>query len=243
MRNGICATCACAVVLAGLASAPQAAEPKPEPLKLILPKPQFVGTPKNVKTANLEAPRKAGPRPALLVPPGVTNVARGKKVTSSDGEPILGELGQITDGDKEAEEGSFVEISPGRQWVQVDLGKRVAIHAIVVWHFHSEPRVYRDVVVQISDDPTFRRDVRTVFNNDHDNSLGLGVGKDKEYFETYEGRLIDAKGAVGRHVRLYSRGSTAGDMNHYIEVEVHGRVEPAQKPQRSHDAHRKTVGK
>ena len=238
-------TSICAVILAPLASACGAGEAGRAPLKLKLPKPRFAGTPKNVKTPNLEAPRKAARRPPFLAPRGVTNVARGKTVTSSDGEPIIGELSQITDGNKEAEEGSFVEISPGRQWVQIDLGRRYGIYAIVMWHFHREARVYRDVVVQVGDDPTFRKGVRTVFNSDHDNSLGLGVGRQKEYFETYEGRLIDAKGVVGRHVRLYSNGSTAGDMSHCIEVEVYGRVErrgagPATRPRRSSGATTRT---
>ncbi|MCA9245144.1 MAG: hypothetical protein KDA32_14390, partial [Phycisphaerales bacterium] len=64
------------------------------------------------------------------------------------------------------------------------------------------------------------KDVTTVYNNDHDNSSGMGVGTDKEYWETFEGRLIDGKGAKGRYVRLYSNGSTEDDQNHYTEVEV-----------------------
>ena len=32
-----------------------------------------------------------------------------------------------------------------------------------------------------------------VSNNDHDNTVGLGAGKDLNYVETAEGRLIDAK--------------------------------------------------
>jgi hypothetical protein len=64
--------------------------------------------------------------------------------------------------------------------------------------------------------------VVTVFNNDHDNSSKLAQGKDKEYIEVAEGRLIDPQGARGRYVRLYSRGNTTNDLNHYVEVEVYG---------------------
>jgi hypothetical protein len=35
--------------------------------------------------------------------------------------------------------------------------------------------------------------------------------------------IFDAKGLRGRHVRLYSNGNTANDLNHYIEVEVYGK--------------------
>ena len=52
--------------------------------------------------------------------------------------------------------------------------------------------------------------------------LGLGAGKDKNYVETSEGKLIDAKGVVGRYVRCYSNGNSANDLNNYIEVEVYG---------------------
>jgi hypothetical protein len=62
-----------------------------------------------------------------------------------------------------------------------------------------------------------------VFNNDLDNSAGLGVGKDLHYIETNEGKLIDAKGVKARYVRLYSNGNSGNDLNHYIEVEVYGK--------------------
>jgi len=91
-----------------------------------------------------------------------------------------------------------------------------------VWHAHNAPQVYHDVGVQISDDPDFVKDVQTVYNNDYDNSSGLGIGTDKEYFETFEGRLIDAKGVGGRYVRCHSRGSTYSALNRYTEVEVYG---------------------
>jgi len=74
----------------------------------------------------------------------------------------------------------------------------------------------------VSDDPDFVSGVTTVFNNDHDNSAGLGIGRDKEYIEVNEGRLIDSKGVAARYVRVYSQGNTSNDMNHYVEVEVHG---------------------
>ena len=62
-----------------------------------------------------------------------------------------------------------------------------------------------------------------MFYNHSDNSSKLGVGKDRPYIETYEGKLIDCKGVKGRYVRLYSKGNTANEMNHYIEVEVYGK--------------------
>jgi len=192
------------------------------PLKTDLPKPLFVGTPVPVKVPNLEAPRQ-GRRPDFMIPAGCSNLAKGKPVTGSDKEPTIGDLSMITDGVKDGDEGNFVELGKGKQWVQIDLGKSSQIYAILVWHYHSQARVYHNVVVQVSDDADFISNVSTVFNNDYDNSSGLGVGKDPSYIETYEGRLIDAKGTKGRYVRLYSKGNTTNEMNHYIEVEVWGK--------------------
>jgi hypothetical protein len=193
------------------------------PLKTDLPKPLFVGTPvptDNVK--NLE-PAPKGKRPDFMVPVGTVNLAKGKSVTASSSDPVMGTLDLITDGDKEGDEGSWVELDPGKQWVQIDLAKEANIYAVMLWHYHSQARVYFDVVVQVSDDPKFEKDVTTIFNADASNELGLGTGTDRPYIETYQGKLIDAKGVKGRYVRLYSKGNTTNKMNHYIEVEVFGK--------------------
>jgi hypothetical protein len=188
-----------------------------------LPKPAFIGTPKNFRTDNLEPAKGDKPRPPHKVLAGTKLLSRGKPITASDEDPIIGEIEQVTDGDKEAGDGSYVEFGPGLQWAQIDLEAECEIQAIVVWHYHGDPRVYFDVVVQVADDPDFITGVKTIFNNDHDNSSGLGIGRHYEYFDTFEGRLIDARGVRSRYVRLYSNGSTADEMNRYTEVEVHGR--------------------
>src|SRR5262245_48679639 len=192
-----------------------------EELKLKLPKPMFVGTPTNIRSPNLEKVTGKSRAP-FYVPTGTTLLSLKKKVTSSDNAPVIGELDMITDGEKSGGDGFFVELGPMPQWVQIDLGASHPLYAILLWHFHSQARVYRDVVAQVSDDPNFKTGVTTVFNNDHDNSAKLGAGADKEYIEVAEGRLIDPKGAKGRYVRLYSNGNTTNDLNHYVEVEVYG---------------------
>jgi len=189
----------------------------------VLPQPVFEGTPRNLKVANLEPPRWKARAP-FLAPEGVKNVARRKTVASSDQNPIVGELPMLTDGDRSGEEFSSVELAPGRQHVTVDLGAPHEVYAVLFWHFHASPRVYFDVVVQIADDAAFTKNVRTLMNNDHDNTSGLGAGKDMNYIETSEGRLVDGKGAIARYVRLHSNGSNANDLNHYVEVEVYGRL-------------------
>lgn len=193
-----------------------------EAINIELPKPMFIGTPENMQVPNLEKPL-GKPRPLFLAPKGTVNLAIGKKISSTDEEPIIGEIDFINDEDKEAVEGSFVELGPFTQHITIDLEKKSVIYAMVLWHFHKQPRVYFDVIVQVSDDPNFIKNVSTIFNNDHDNSSGLGVGKDMNYVETAEGKLIDAKGIEGRYVRCYSNGNTNNDLNHYIEVAVYGK--------------------
>ena len=184
------------------------------PLKTELPPPLFVGTPVPINVPNLEP--KVTKWPEFMVPAGTTNIALGKKVTASDSDPVVGTLDLVTDGDKGGDEGSWVELGPGKQWVQIDLAEEANIYAITVWHYHSQARVYRDVIVQISDDPTFAKGVTTVYDNS-------AAGSDRPYIETYFGKLIDGRGTKGRYVRLYSNGNTTDKLNHYIEVEVFGK--------------------
>lgn len=196
------------------------------PIPLVLPKPMFVGTPVDIKgISHLQKPL-GKPRPDFLAPAGVTNVALNKPVSSSVEEPIIGELPWLTDGDKAATDGSEIELDPFTQHMTIDLEANHEIFAIVIWHYHRQARVYFDVIVQMADDAGFTTNVKTLFNNDIDNSSGMGVGEDMHYVETNEGKLIDAKGTLGRYVRFYSRGNNANDQNHYIEVEVYGRPAP-----------------
>jgi len=206
-----------------LAIAPLVAQPGPgkEELKLKLPKPMFIGTPTNIKSANLE-PITGKSRPPFFVPTGTVLLSAKKPVTSSDSAPVIEELDMVNDGEKAGGDGYFIELGPGVQWVQIDLGASHPLSAILAWHYHSQARVYHDVIVQVSDDAAFKNGVTTVFNNDHDNSSKMTAGKDKEYIEVAEGKLFDPKGAKGRYVRLYSKGNTTNDLNHYVEVEVYG---------------------
>ena len=159
--------------------------------------------------------------PPFLAPKGVKNVAQGKKVTASV-NPFMGELSQLTDGQKEPIDDQVVQMKKGTQYVQVDLGAVYSIYAVVMWHDHCYLQLFRDVIVQVADDAEFTKDVRTLFNNDTDNSSGLGLGTDREYFETRLGKIVDAKGVKARYVRCYTKGSHVSAINAWEEVEVYG---------------------
>lgn len=188
-------------------------------LDIQLPNATFRGTPTNLNVPNLEKPL-GRPRDPFLAPEGVKLISKGKPIIADD--PIFGELELITDGDKEAADGCYVVLGPMKQEIVVDLEAEYEIYAIVVWHFHQQPAVYFDVIVQIGEDQDFIKSA-IVFNNDIDNSAGMGVGENMHYVETNEGKLIDAKGTKGRYVKLVSNGNNANDLNHYIEVEVWGK--------------------
>ena len=190
------------------------------PLTLDLPPHTLKGTPEDLPAGPNTEPLSDKAPPPIQVPKGVTNVAAGKTVTSSVA-PYLGELSRVTDGKKDPLDDDAVEFRKGTHWVQVDLGQTFAIHAIVMWHDHRYVQVMHDVILQVSDDPAFKSGVTTLYNNDTDNSSGLGVGKDREYFEMQFGRVVACNGIKARYVRGYTRGSNQSGLNCWQEIEVY----------------------
>ena len=187
---------------------------------LEFPEPAFAGTPLDIKLPNLEP--ASSPRLSFTAPEGVHLISHNAKVTSSEPAPFIGQLAMVTDGQKLGDDTHFVELPPGHQWIQIDLGRPHKIYAITLWHYHKVMRAYRDVVIESSPDESFSSGTEILFNNDHDNSLGLGAGSDPAYIETNHGRIIDVGGVTARYVRLHSNGNTTDELNHYTEVEVYG---------------------
>ncbi len=200
---------------------PAAAEEE-EAIEIELPEGYFGGTPVDYFGPNYEKPSYK-PRPPFMAPKGTENVAAEKDVSSSDLDPKAGSLEFLVDGDKSYSHDSLLRLADGHQWVQIDLGEPHRLYAFLLWHYHQKERVYFDVAVQVASDAKFTKDVQFVFNNDHDNSAGLGVGKDKEYLEDHRGKLVDLKGVTAQYVRLYSKGHSTGYGNTYVEVEVFGK--------------------
>src|SRR5512140_146783 len=127
------------VALFGLSAATVLAEDKPAgsgdmvPLQLKLPAPAFKGTPKDIQLSPYTEPLSDKPRPAMMVPAGLKNLAPGKKITSSDKNATASTLEKIVDGDKEATDESIIFLRKGTQWVQIDLGAPGEVFAIVLW--------------------------------------------------------------------------------------------------------------
>ncbi len=113
------------------------------------------------------------------------NVALGKTVTSGS---FVNNPERVTDGQAGNKE-QYAGLDSGLQWMKMDLGASVPVSRIKLWHYF-DGRTYRDVVVQLSTTPDFTSGVTTVFNNDANNSAGLGAGTDAEYAETAAGKEI-----------------------------------------------------
>ena len=193
------------------------------PLVLKLPNAAFKSTPIDLPANMKVEPISDKPRAEILVPKGCENLAAGIVPTSSDTNAGAAKLGKITDGKKDFYEESIVLLRKGVQHVQLELKKPAEIHAIVIWHAHDTQKVYRNVVVQVADDAEFTQNMRTLYNNDTENKAGQGAGTDRQYYESAEGRLIEAKGAKAQFVRMWSRGNTESALNEYTEVEVWGK--------------------
>jgi hypothetical protein len=226
-RSGLRNSLSLAVVLNLLLACKLVAGDPPKegqiPLEIKLPSPAFKGTPKDIQLSSYVEPLSDKPRPPMMVPAGLKNLATGAKVTSSDANATPETLAKITDGDKEASDQSIIFLRKGTQYIQMDLGAPSELFAIVIWHAHNSAKVYHDVIVRIADDVEFSKNVRTIFNNDQDDSSKLGAGTDREFFETNEGKLINAKGEKAQFIRFYSKGSTESALNEYTEIEVYGR--------------------
>ena len=213
------------LVMSALVLAAVAAFAEKVAIKFELPPPHSSGTPKEIKSDNLEPDRGPGKlRPPIMVEPEYAKklTTEDTKVTTSE-EAVTGENEYVVDGDKTPDATSMLQLPGGVQWVQLDLGAEHDISAVCVWHDQGDERVYKDVIVQVSNDANFVDGVKTIFNNDHDNTAKLGKGTDKEYRERNDGRPIDGKMTKARYVRCYSAGSTSEPVNNYVEIEVFGK--------------------
>ncbi|MFZ7947070.1 OmpL47-type beta-barrel domain-containing protein [Neobacillus sp. 19] len=147
-----------------------------------------------------------------------TNVALGKAPTSGS---FVNDSERITDG-LTNDSNQYAGLAKGLQWMQLDLGAVYNLSSVKLWHYFADARTYKDVIIQLSTTPDFSSHVTTVFNNDADNSAGQGIGADKEYKESADGKEITFTPVNARYVRFWSNGSIGNVWNHYVEAEVYG---------------------
>ena len=162
-----------ALAAAFVAASAQTQDQTKVELKLKLPKPMFIGTPRNIRTPNLEAVT-GKPRGPFFVPAGTSCCRSGNRSRRATRRRSSGSSPSSPTARSRARTAISSNSGRAKQWVRIDLKESAALRAILVWHYHSQARVYRDVVVQVSDDKDFVTGVTTLFNNDHDNTLGAG---------------------------------------------------------------------
>ncbi len=149
-------------------------------------------------------------------------------VTVSDPAP-LGDPACVTDGVRSSEDGNMIDMAPGKQWVQIDLGVSCEVHCLWLWLCHKQPWVScRNVIVQVSDDAVYSSNGRgtIVLNADRDGSEGMGKGTDMDWEETINGRPVTFPPARGRYIRVWTNGRTLDDCNIFTEVAVYGKDLP-----------------
>lgn len=149
------------------------------------------------------------------------NLVRGMIPSAST--PLLNPL-FITDGNSDGQQ--FTGAGRGPQWILFDLGENQVLSGVRIWHYFADARTYHDVVVQLSTASDFSSAVTTVFNNDADNSSGLGPGTDAEYAESAGGKSVLFDPVSARYLRFWVNGSDVNEWNHYSEVEVYGESAP-----------------
>ncbi len=172
----------------------------------------------------------------------IVNVARNKAVTTNAPTTSNQPLSALTDGVTARDKYVLYSVSTGPKWAQVDLGRAYEITRLNVRSdWGSSAGVYRtarDVVVQLSNDPDFATGVTTVFNNDADNSAGLGAGTDEEYLEPGDGSgkdIVLAAPVNARYVRFWANGHIRVNgqlnlVNTPIEIEAYADPEDAEAP-------------
>jgi len=148
-----------------------------------------------------------------------TNAAAGKLPTAS---ATAQRLAYVTDGNLDSQR--YASLAQGPQFIQLDLGEPHQIDRLRLWRYYAESgRRYRDVIVQVANDPSFRSGVVTCFSTDANNSSGQGYGSDPEYVETSTGKEILLRTPVNaQFVRVWSNGSNHNAWNHYVELQVYG---------------------
>lgn len=146
------------------------------------------------------------------------NLAAGISPTFSGS--IAQSAAYATDGNTDSD--AWVGLNAaGTGWMQLDLGATRQLTKVKLWQYWANGRTYHDVVIQVSNDPTFSSGVSTIFNNDADNSSGLGAGADAEYAETASGKTIPTS-ASGRYVRFWANGSSSNSYDSWVEAQVFG---------------------
>lgn len=177
------------------------------------------------------------PLPAAAAAPVEVNVARGITDVTTNGIAARNgkRLSTVTDGNRSASEYALIATESTAKYIQLNLGEPHSITKVNILNDYNPeaPRTGKDLIVQLSNDPTFATGVTTIYNNDADNSAGLGAGTDAEYAEPPTGAGLTVtlgSPAAAQYVRYWANGHTRTQTNAYnamntpVEVEVYAQM-------------------
>ncbi|WP_309122808.1 fibronectin type III domain-containing protein [Paenibacillus sp.] len=165
------------------------------------------------------------------------NVARGVVDVTTNGLATQNgkRLTILTDGVRTTSEYALISTSSGAKYVQLNLGEPHSITKLNLLNDYNpdSPRIGKDIIVQLSNDPAFASGVTTVYNNDADNSAGQGAGSDAEYTEPSSGAGLTVtlgSPVTAQYVRYWANGHTRTQTSAYnavntpVEVEVYAQL-------------------
>lgn len=169
-------------------------------------------------------------------PAGETNLALNKSIVAkwtADGSNAAkgGDrpMSMAVDGNKSDTLGNYGEFgsdsSNASSYLQVDLEAVKSISGINLYRYWSDNRTYRGTVIELSETADFSGVVYQVYNSDATGALhNRGLGSDSTYAETSSGLHLTLTAPVNaRYVRVYMCGTSSGNTNHVVELEVLGR--------------------
>lgn len=134
----------------------------------------------------------------------VTNVAQGKTATGSKAGVAYNKVvdGNISDGDNQ-----FADFGDGAAWTQIDLGGLYEIEEVQMWRYRRDTRQYKDTVILLSEDSSFKPSKTLVIWNANENASTtwpnaqgssethtLPKGSDPLYTESNDGKAFKVYG-------------------------------------------------
>lgn len=147
--------------------------------------------------------------PGGSYPGTVSNVAYLTDGSTTSGTTIVGNTGYPI-ANVQLDFGSFKDVSMFKMFFQAS----------------SHLYTYKDLAIQVPETADFYN-AFTIYNNDEDNSIGLGYGEDEEFIATPKGTTIMMAPKKARYVHFGVGGYESGDgaaspLTYIKELEVYG---------------------
>ena len=134
--------------------------------------------------------------------------------------------GKLFDGDLDSDE--RIDLGTGWEDIYIDLGDHYWVDGLRVWRDHANGPTYHDLEYNLA--PGINGSGALVADGDHPvvTVFETGTSGSPEYKETMAGRAVHFPPVYARYLKLISNGSSTGEQNRLVEVEVYGMKNLAQ---------------